>query len=105
MDVTTVFDQLFEGGDADFEELIEIGADDGEEFESFEEGLGWILGLFENALIKGKPTELTIEVRGGVEGHQGIISERRRKDEVGRRSHIPKNVGASSRNFDLRPQF
>ena len=105
MDVTTVFDQLFEGGDADFEELIEIGADDGEEFESFEEGLGWILGLFENALIKGKPTELTIEVRGGVEGHQGIISERRRKDEVGRRSLIPKNVGASSRNFDLRPQF
>ena len=96
MDIATVFDQLFEGGDADFEELIEIGADDGEEFESFEEGLGWILGLFENALIKGKPTELTIEGRGGVEGHQGIISERSRKDEVGRRSYIPKNVGASS---------
>ena len=96
MDIATVFDQLFEGGDADFEELIEIGADDGEEFESFEEGLGWILGLFENALIKGKPTELTIEVRGGVEGHQGIISERSRKDEVGRRSYIPKNVGDSS---------
>ena len=105
MDIATVFDQLFEGGDADFEEFVEVGADDGEEFESFEKGLGWILGLFEDALIKGKPAELTIEVRGGVEGHQGIISERRRKDEVGRRSHIPKNVGASSRNFDLRPQF
>ena len=96
MDIATVFDQLFEGGDADFEEFVEVGADDGEEFESFEKGLGWILGLFENALIKGKPAELTIEVRGGVEGHQGIISERSRKDEVGRRSYIPKNVGASS---------
>ena len=96
MDIATVFDQLFEGGDADFEKLIEVRADDGKKFESFEEGLGGVLGLFEDALIKGKPAEFTIEVRGGVEGHQGIISERSRKDEVGRRSYIPKNVGASS---------
>ena len=36
MDVATVFDQLFECGDADFEELVEVGADDGEEFKTFE---------------------------------------------------------------------
>ena len=63
MDVTTVFDQLFEGGDADFEELIEIGADDGEEFESFEEGLGGVLGLFEDTMIEFEPAELAIQVR------------------------------------------
>jgi hypothetical protein len=80
MDIATVFDQLFEGGDADFEELVEVRADDSEEFESFEKGLGWILGLFEDALIKGKPAEFAIEVRGGVEGHEGIISENGKQD-------------------------
>ena len=69
MDVATVFDQLFEGGDADFEELVEVGADDSEEFETFEERLGRILGFFENALVEFEPAEFTIEVRGGVEGH------------------------------------
>ena len=36
MHIATVFDQLFEGSDADFEEFVEVGADDGEEFETFE---------------------------------------------------------------------
>ncbi len=63
MDIATVFDELFEGGDADFEEFVEVGADDGEEFETFEERLGGILGFFEDALVEFEPTELTIEIR------------------------------------------
>jgi len=60
VNIASVVDELFEGGDADFEELVQVRADDGEEFEPFEEGLGRILSLFENALIKLKPTEFTI---------------------------------------------
>lgn len=75
MDIAAVFDELFEGGDADFEEFVEVRADDGEEFETFEEGLGGVLGLFEDALVEFEPTEFTIKVRRGVEGHGGIISE------------------------------
>ena len=31
--VTAVFQQLLEGGDADFEEFVEVGADDGQELQ------------------------------------------------------------------------
>jgi hypothetical protein len=58
--VATIFDQLLEGGDADFEELVEVGADDGKEFEPFKKGLGRVLSLLENAMIELKPTELSI---------------------------------------------
>jgi hypothetical protein len=80
MDIATVFDELFEGGDADFEEFVEVGANDGEEFKAFEEGLGGVLGLFEDALVEFEPTEFTIEVRGGVERHEGIVSENGRQE-------------------------
>ena len=63
VDIAAVLDELFEGGDADFEEFVEVGADDGEEFETFEERLGGILGFFEYALVEFEPTEFTIEVR------------------------------------------
>ncbi|KRO62774.1 MAG: hypothetical protein ABR82_06125 [Verrucomicrobia subdivision 6 bacterium BACL9 MAG-120507-bin52] len=61
--VASVFDELLEGGDTDFKELIEIGADDGEEFESFEEGLGGVLGLLEDTMIEFEPAKLAIQVR------------------------------------------
>lgn len=70
VDIALVFDQLFKGGDANFEKLVEVRADDGKEFEAFEEGLGGILGFLKDALIKLEPTELAIEVRGGVERHE-----------------------------------
>jgi hypothetical protein len=60
VNVATIFDELLEGGDADFEELVQVGADDGKEFEPFEKGLGRVLSLLENAMIKLKPTELSI---------------------------------------------
>ena len=60
VNVATIFDQLLEGGDADFEELVQVGADDGKEFEPFKKGLGRVLSLLENAMIELKPTELSI---------------------------------------------
>jgi hypothetical protein len=46
VNIATIFYKLLEGGDADFKELIQVGAYDGQEFESFEKGLGGVLGLF-----------------------------------------------------------
>jgi hypothetical protein len=63
VNIASVVDELFEGGDANFEELVQVRTDDGEEFEPFEEGLGRVLSLFENALIKLQPAEFTIQVR------------------------------------------
>jgi hypothetical protein len=63
MNITSVVDELFESGDADFEELVQVRTDDGEEFEPLEQGLGRVLSFFKNALIKLQPTKLTIQVR------------------------------------------
>ena len=38
------------------------------------------MGFFEYALVEFEPAEFTIEVRGGVEGHEGIISENDKQD-------------------------
>ena len=46
VNIATVVYELFESGDADFEELVQVRTDDGEEFEPFEKGLGRVLGLF-----------------------------------------------------------
>jgi len=50
--IASVVYELLEGRDAYFEELVQVRTDDGEEFEPFEERLGRVLSLFENALIK-----------------------------------------------------
>ena len=63
VNIASVVYELLEGRDAYFEELVQVRTDDGEEFEPFEKGLGRVLGLFENALIKLQPTEFTIQVR------------------------------------------
>jgi len=60
VNIASVVDQLLEGCDADFEELVQVRADDGEELEPFEKGLGRILCLLEDALVKLEPTELPI---------------------------------------------
>jgi len=46
VNIATIFYQLLEGGDADFEELVQVRTDDGEEFEPFEQRLAGVLGLF-----------------------------------------------------------
>jgi len=60
--IASVFQQLFQGRDADFKEFVQVGADDGEEFEAFEEGLGGILSFLKDSLIEFQPTQLPIDV-------------------------------------------
>jgi len=60
MNIASIVDKLFESGDANFKELVKVRTDDGEEFQPFEQRLGRVLSLFENALIKLQPTKLTI---------------------------------------------
>jgi len=60
VNIASVIYELLEGRDAYFKELVQVRTDDGEEFEPFEQRLGRVLSLFENALIKLQPTKLTI---------------------------------------------
>jgi hypothetical protein len=64
---------LFEGGDADLEELVEVGADDREKLQPFQQGLGGILSLLKNALVEFEPAELPVDVVGGGKRHRNII--------------------------------
>ena len=60
--VASVFEELFQGGDADFKEFVEVRADDGEEFEAFERGLGGILSFLEDSLVELQPAEFPVDV-------------------------------------------
>jgi hypothetical protein len=62
------FNLLFDAGDADFEEFVEIGVYDAKEFEALEQGIGWIKRLIEHALIKFQPAQLTINEVGCLNG-------------------------------------
>jgi hypothetical protein len=55
------FDLLFEAGDADFEELVEVGAGDGEELDAFEEWVGGVERFVEDALVEREPAEFAAE--------------------------------------------
>jgi hypothetical protein len=63
VNIASVVDELLEGGDADFEELVQVRAYDGKKLEPFKKRLAGVLSLFKNALIKLEPTELAIQVR------------------------------------------
>ena len=72
--IAAVFQQLFQGGDADFKKLVEVGADNREEFEPFEKGLGRILRLLQNPLVEFQPAEFPVDVRGGGKWHHNKIA-------------------------------
>ena len=59
---------LLQHGDANHEELVEVGADDGEELDAFEDGVPAIARLVEDAFVEGQPAELAVQIeRRGVE--------------------------------------
>jgi hypothetical protein len=62
---------LDEAGDADLEELVEVGTDDREEFDAFEERIGVALGLLEDAAIEVEPALFAVGVDGAVLGRGG----------------------------------
>ena len=68
--IRTRFDEagiglLNESGDANLEKFVEVGADDGEETDAFEQRMSVALCLGEDALIKSQPAQLTVEKDGG----------------------------------------
>jgi len=63
------FDLIQQAGDADHEELVEVGAQDGKEFGAFQERIGGILGLFENTPLELEQAQLAVHIeRRIVEG-------------------------------------
>jgi hypothetical protein len=56
----------FEACDSHHEELVQVGADDGEEFDSLQQGNSVVLRLLEYALLEIQKAELTIHVEFGI---------------------------------------
>ena len=74
-DVFAVRAHLFlQHGDANHEELVEVGADDGEELDAFEDRVPAIARLVEDPFVEGQPAELAVQI------------ERRRIERGSRRS-------------------
>jgi hypothetical protein len=66
---------LYSGGnlaaqarDPDHVELVEVGAEDREELESFEQPVSGVERLVENPGVELEPAKLAIDVEGGVDG-------------------------------------
>lgn len=55
------FDLLFKTGHSGFEELIQIGAENAKELNSFQQRHGRVQGLLQDALIELQPTQLPVE--------------------------------------------
>ena len=72
-------DLLHESGDADLEELVEVGADDGEELDSFQQRILGGLRLFQDPAIERQPALLAVGVGvPGVDAGAGLDAVLRR---------------------------
>jgi hypothetical protein len=61
------FHLLLQAGDADFEKLIEVRADDAEEFQAFQQRILRVHGFVQDALVEFQPAQLAIEETRGME--------------------------------------
>jgi hypothetical protein len=53
-------------GHADHEELIQVGAEDGEEFQSFQQRMTGVERFLQHSFIETHPTEFAVDVEGGI---------------------------------------
>ena len=53
---------LLQDRDPNHEELVEVGADDGEELDAFEQRVTAVAGLVEHPLVEREPAELAIQI-------------------------------------------
>jgi len=74
--VDSAFDLLDEPGHADFEKLVEIGAEDRQETYALQQRVARILGLFEHPAVEGQPAQLAVEV-GRLARRRGRYDRRR----------------------------
>ena len=83
---------LFESADALHEELVEVGADDGNELEALEQGRALVLGLVQHPPVELEPGELAVQIElGRVQVEQGLVFQRLR-----RQARQGDSVGAGS---------
>ena len=80
---------LQDGRDAHHEELVEIGAGDGEELDALEQRMRGVLRLRQHALVERQPAQLSIDIQRraaevvGVEIRPVLLDRRRRRDGLG----------------------
>ena len=48
--------------DADHKVLVQVRAEDREEFHPLEQGVGFVLGLLEHAAVEGEPGQFPVEI-------------------------------------------
>jgi len=60
---------VFQPRDANHEELIEIGAEDRQEFDAFEQRVARVVGFIQDAAIEFEPAQLPIQIEGCIVGH------------------------------------
>jgi hypothetical protein len=78
-------DLLFDPGDANLEKLVEVRAEDGQEFDALDQRLGGVLRFFQDAPVEFEPAQLAVNeiFRGGKTGSRsafGSLSARKRDD-------------------------
>ena len=72
------FDLLLDAGDANLEKLVEVRAEDGEEFDPLDQRLRWILRFFQDAPVELEPAQLAIDEIF----RRGETVRRRRRDRI-----------------------
>ena len=55
------FEALQDAGDADLDELVEVAGGDGEELDALEQGIGGVVGFFEDAAVELQPALVAID--------------------------------------------
>ena len=66
-------DDLLEPGHPHLEEFVEVGGDDAEELEAFEQGDGRVLRLVKHATVEFEPAELAVDEKFGVSQVHGQL--------------------------------
>ena len=51
-----------ESGHADHEELVEVGSQDGEELQTFQKGIRFILRFIQNPVLESEQAEFAIDI-------------------------------------------
>jgi hypothetical protein len=55
------FEALQDTGDADFDELVEVAGGDGEKLDALEQGVGGVVGFFQDAAVELEPALVAID--------------------------------------------
>ena len=66
------FKALEDPGDANLDELIQVAGGDGEEFYALEEGVGGVVGFFEDAAVELKPAFVAVDEATAGKGGGGF---------------------------------